>query len=163
MSETLVQLPAFMLGKSTTWSICGCTVDPATFAVSDGTVYVMQGVITQGGFNSEPITENNSPMHLKSSNFMKVEENHSITIEEMMQITASAGVGTKNVLSTIQAGFDYARVTRVIGGKTYDFLGLIGPFNDQVTKPNVKATMTLLQTATISATDGTSIANPAIT
>lgn len=153
-----IAIPAYLLGKDTTWNITGIEFN------ADGTInsgasvtYTLYARITSGSREFNPTIENNSPMHLHNANHMLVESNESVTIEELMQSAVfQGGTGTPvaNVLETLQRNFLYAKVAREAVGTLYEFLGLIGNYSDQVGKHNVKAKMTLMQIATIDGSTG---------
>jgi hypothetical protein len=124
------------------------TVSTTDGTLSDGTTVALTGVLDDIQFASNPQLEDISPMSTTRSNMVRIKENNSVTMTEIMK---SAGT---NILAAQAAASDVFKVVITRGAQAYTFYGRRGAFTDHPVNGKSAAQLTLEMVDTGAANPG---------
>ncbi len=118
-----------------------CVLTPQTVAtdgtLSDGTTVALTGVLDDIQFNANPQLEDIRPMSSVRSNMVRIAENNSMTLVEVLK---SSGT---NILAAQAAASDVFKVVLTRGAQAYTFYGRRGTFSDHPVNGKSTASLTL--------------------
>ena len=152
----MAKIPLWLLGRNiTTCNIIPCTLDTdGTFL--EGTGGTLIGRLDEITTNFRTTLENISPMDSLNANYVKVEQENTWNLTEIMQ-ESNGTAGAINILAQATDGFDYVKIVLARAGNSYTFYGIIGEYNESYRKGKCIATLSVHQVAL---TSGTTLDTP---
>lgn len=131
-------LPVWLRGRDVALVITPQT-ESATGVLTAGASQTLVGQVDDSDVNSEPETDEVSPMDAVRQNHHIVKENHTVVIRELLK---RAG---PNYLATMSATYDVFLIQVTRGAQVWAFTGRRGSYRENLVKSRSRGELTLLQ------------------